>query len=152
MDRGLVLYPSDGGRFANVAFQRIRLSSFYPYADEIRDGAVIDFETKNRSGLSQLWNVSVENVVVTRVTGTSILKGVAGAKIENILVRNLTLVVGMPNNRKSSPPPFVFECNGFVDPVTVEGLHVEWGQSRPYWAGLQNRQNCLRQLRIKGSE
>ena len=145
LDRGLVLYPSDGGRLANIAFERIRLSSFYPYADERRDGAVLDFESKNRSGLSQLWNVSVENVVATRVTGSSILKGVAGAKIDNIIVRNLTLVVGKPNNNRTS---YLFECNGFVDPVTVEGLHVEWGQSRPYWAGLQSHQNCLRQGQV----
>ena len=146
MDRGLVLYPSDGGTFANVAFQRIRLSSFYPYSDERRDGAALDLETRNRSGLSQLRNVTVEDVVVSRVTGASILKGVAGAKIENIVVRNLTLVMGVPNNRSSSSsPPFVFECNGYVEPVPVEGLHLEWGQHRSAWAGLQSRQGCLRQ-------
>jgi hypothetical protein len=144
LDRGLVLYPSDGGKFANVMFRRIRLSSFYPYEDESRDGAALDFETKHRAGLSQLTNISVIDIVVSNVTGSSLLKGIAGAKIENVAIRNLTLVMGMPNDRaEGSRMPFVFECHGFVDTVTVENLHLQWGMYRNVWAGLQNDPNCL---------
>lgn len=156
LDRGLVLYPSDGGSFANVTFRRIRLSSFYPYADESRDGAALDFETKHRSGLSQLMNISVEDCVFQNVSGPSILKGVEGAKIKNVAIRNLTLVMGMPNDNRAEGSritagaagavgtlPFVFECHGFVHSVTVENLHLDWGMYRDVWAGLQNQPNCL---------
>ena len=155
LDRGLVLYPSDGGKFANVMFRRIRLSSFYPYANESRDGAALDFETKHRAGLSQLTNISVVDVVVSKVTGSSLFKGVAGAPIENVAIRNLTLVMGLPHNNKTtgsgSGRPFVFECHGFVDAVTVEDdLHLEWGMYRDAWAGLQNDPKCLRLLHASG--
>ena len=157
LDRGLVLYPSDGGSFVNVTFRRIRLSSFYPYANENRDGAAIDFEIKHRLGLSQLKNISVEDCVFENVTGPSLFKGVAGAKIQNVAIRNLTLVMGMPNDNRTEGSriaaedvgvgdalPFVFECHGgFVDSVTVENLHLEWGMYRDVWAGLQNQPNCL---------
>ena len=46
LDRGLVLYPSDGGRFDSIRWQRVRLSSFYPYSDEGKEGYVFDFEEK----------------------------------------------------------------------------------------------------------
>ena len=51
LDRGLVLYPSDGGRFDSIRWQRVRLSSFYPYSDEGKEGYVFDFEEKVRATL-----------------------------------------------------------------------------------------------------
>ena len=41
-----MLYPSDGGRFDSIRWQRVRLSSFYPYSDEGKEGYVFDFEEK----------------------------------------------------------------------------------------------------------
>lgn len=34
IDRGLVLYPSDGGKFDSITWQRVRISSFLPYQNE----------------------------------------------------------------------------------------------------------------------
>ena len=54
-----------------------------------------------RLGLSQLQNISVEDCVFENVTGPSLFKGVAGAKIQNVAIRNLTLVMGMPNDNRA---------------------------------------------------
>ena len=47
-----MLYPSDGGRFDSIRWQRVRLSSFYLYSDEGKEGYVFDFEEKVRATLS----------------------------------------------------------------------------------------------------
>ena len=40
-------------------------------------------------------------VFFENVTGPSLFKGVAGAKIQNVAIRNLTLVMGMPNDNRT---------------------------------------------------
>ena len=62
LDRGMVLYPSDGGTFKNIRWERVRFSSFFSYTDEGKEGAVFDFESKHRSGLSQLVNVTASEI------------------------------------------------------------------------------------------
>lgn len=62
LDRGMVLYPSDGGKFKNIRWERVRFSSFFPYSDEGKEGAVFDFESKHRSGLSQLENITASEI------------------------------------------------------------------------------------------
>ena len=163
LDRGLVLYAYDGGRFAGIGWQRVRFSSFFPYADEDKEGAVVDFETKSRSGLSQLSNISIVDVAVLDVVGPSLLKGIEGARIEGVTIRNLSLAMGQPFVAKKkkkkmalaaalenegagrrAAKPFVFECGQCVAPIAVEGLTVDWRQFRSAWGGVQsNGSHCL---------
>ena len=73
LDRGMVLYPSDGGAFKNIRWERVRFSSFFPYTDEGKEGAVFDFESKHRHGLSELENITASNIdsVATSLVPTS---------------------------------------------------------------------------------
>ena len=212
LDRGMVLYPSDGGTFSNIKWQNVRFSSFYPYSDEAKTGAIFDFETKHRHGLSQLVNITASNITVSNVISSSMFKGVAGADIQNVRLRNISLTIGRPLKRASSannippkskhsklfpqrtadpsassameqspdlhasnydlgdtiahtfrhqhnltreisrPPhmihdhadkPYVFDCRGHVRPIKTDGLHVNWGDSKDEWAGLQNNDSCV---------
>ena len=214
LDRGMVLYPSDGGTFANIKWQNVRFSSFYPYSDEGKTGAIFDFETKHRHGLSQLVNITASNITVSTVISSSMFKGVAGADIQSVTLRNISLTVGRPikhlstaNNippkfkmlsqRLSGPEatlkteqtldlsssnddhaddiphalshhrhnptreisreksrsihtthdrsskPYVFDCHEHVLPITTEGVHVNWGDFKDEWGGLQNSDKCL---------
>ena len=156
LDRGLVLYPSDGGKFANIRWQNVRMSSFFPYTDESREGAVFDFESKHRSGLSQLSNITAEDILVSEVVGSSLLKGVAGAQIQGVTISNLSLTMRRPiikNNAADlagaadSRKPFVFECGHkhklSNTSVAIDGLHIVWGGYKSEWAGLQSSSSCL---------
>jgi hypothetical protein len=159
LDRGLVLYPSDGGKFANIRWQNVRMSSFFPYTDEGREGAVFDFESKHRSGLSQLSNITADDILVSEVVGSSLLKGVAGAQIQDVTISNLSLTMGRPirsllkNNTADlagaagSRKPFVFECGHkhklSNTSVAIDGLHIAWGGHKSEWAGLQSTNSCL---------
>ena len=148
LDRGLVLYPSDGGKFANIRWQNVRMSSFFPYTDEAREGAVLDFESKHRSGLSQLSNITAEDILVSEVVGSSLLKGVAGAQIQDVTISNLSLTMGRPiKSNVGSRKPFAFECghkHKFSNTsVAINGLHIAWGAHKSEWAGLQSTNSCL---------
>jgi len=146
IDRALVLYAYDGGRFEEIAWKRVRISSFYPYTDELKAGAVLDFETKNRSGLSLLRNISLEDIEVDQVVGTSLLHGVPGASIQGVKVSNLTLKVGKPI-RETDLRSFLFQCTqkgrgSYVEPLNMSGLVIDWGAFRHLWGGLQSGE-CL---------
>jgi len=148
IDRALVLYAYDGGRFEEIAWKRVRISSFYPYTDELKAGAVLDFETKNRTGLSPLQNISLEDIEVAQVVGTSYLHGVPGASIQGVKVSNLMLKIGKPI-RETDPRSFLFQCTqkgrgSYVQPLNMSGLVIDWGAFRHLWGGLQSCE-CLRQ-------
>ena len=145
LDRGMVLYPYDGGGFDDIRWQRVRFSSFYPYADESKTGMVFDFEARDRSGLSRLGNISATDIVVDQVLAPSVFKGVPGARIQGVHFRNLTFRVGKPIKHRSAKP-FLFDCthmgHQYVDPINTTGFVVDWGPNREAWAGLQ-RGHCL---------
>ena len=135
------------------------MSSFFPYTDEGREGAVFDFESKHRSGLSQLSNITADDILVSEVVGSSLLKGVAGAQIQDVTISNLSLTMGRPirsllkNNTADlagaagSRKPFVFECGHkhklSNTSVAIDGLHIAWGGHKSEWAGLQSTNSCL---------
>jgi hypothetical protein len=146
IDRGMVLYPSDGGRFSHIRWQRVRISSFYPYADESKAGAVFDLESRHRGGLSQLNNVAA-SMVDSVVIASSIFRGASGAPIQDVRLTDLTLRVQRPRERKAHDSghaplgyghlPFLFECDGQTGAIAVAGLNVSWGSHESEWGGVQ---------------
>lgn len=155
-------YPSDGGTFANIQWENVRISSFYRYQDEPKEGRVFDFESKDRGGLSQLSNVTARNIVAKGVDGSSYLKEVVGAPIQNVAVSNVALFPGVPLGKvvrdnaavvagstaeayNSEDKPYLFECEGKITSFKMCNLTVDWGGNEALWSGIQAFQDsCVK--------
>ena len=105
---------------------------------------VFDIESKHRSGLSQLQNITASEIDAV-VRASSVFKGVAGAMIENVRAANVTLRVQSPRPHLSTlgshdALPFLFNCEGYVAQagITFDRLRISWGTSRGEWGGVQN--------------
>jgi hypothetical protein len=160
-------YPSDGGTFANIRWENARISGFYCYQDEPKEGRIFDFESQDRGGLSQLINVTAHNVVARGMGGSSFLKEVVGAPIQNVAVSNLALFPGVPlkevekevsedaigafstgdygrddsssmqHNGDGEGKPFLFECKSNITSFQICNLTVDWGANEALWSGVQ---------------
>ena len=151
IDRGLVMYPSDGGTFDSIRWERIRVSSFLPYHDEPepenKAGTWLDFSVKHRKGLSQMSNITIEDVTIEGVCGSATLKGVAGALVQNVAAKNLKLqvVAPLPFFAKKKTKPWLISCDGGVETATVRlGLNITWVSlaDKAQWSGVQQLPGC----------
>ena len=151
IDRGLVMYPSDGGTFDSIRWERIRVSSFLPYHDEPepenKAGTWLDFSVKHRKGLSQMSNITIEDVTIEGVCGSATLKGVAGALVQNVAAKNLKLqvVAPLPFFAKKKTNPWLISCDGGVETATVRlGLNITWVSpaDKAQWSGVQQLPGC----------
>ena len=151
IDRGLVLYPSDGGRFDSITWQRIRVSSFLPCHNEPepenKAGTWLDFSVKHRKGLSQMSNVTIDDVTIEGVCGSATLKGIKGALVQNVEAKNLTLqvVALLLFFAKKKAKPLLISCDGGVETATVRlGLNTTWNSpaDKEQWSGVQHQPGC----------
>ena len=152
IDRGLVMYPSDGGRFDSIRWQRVRISSFLPYHDEPepenKAGTWLDFAVKHRGGLSQMSNITAQSVEIHGVCGSANIKGAPGALVKNTAFTNLTLAVAspLPYFRKEARP-WLISCSGGADNQTVSfsGLAVSYASAadQAQWSGIQPTPGCV---------
>ena len=149
LDRGMVLYPSDGGSFTNVRWQRVRFSSFYDYKDEAKRGMVWDFAEKHRGGLSQLSNITATGIDSV-LRAPSLFKGVPGAPIQGVSFADVTLrAEAQFHFGGQASRPVVFGCQGErAGAIEIEGLTMDWGGRESEWEGLQEKQSngssCVR--------
>ena len=151
IDRGLVLYPSDGGKFDSIRWERIRVSSFLPYHNEPepenKAGTWLDFSVKHRKGLSPMSNITIEDVTIEGVCGSATLKGVTGALVQNVAAKNLKLqvVAPLPFFAKKKTKPWLISCDGGVETATVRlGLNITWvlPVDKAQWSGVQHQPGC----------
>ena len=155
IDRGLVMYPSDGGQFESIRWQRVRISSFLPYHDEPepenKAGTWLDFAVKHRGGLSQMSNITAHSVEVHGVCGSANIKGTPGALVQNTAFTNLTLAVASPLpsfTSKEHAKPWLISCSGGADNQTVSfsGLAVSYASAadQAQWSGIQPTPGCVK--------
>ena len=151
IDRGLVLYPSDGGKFDSIRWERIRVSSFLPYHNEPepenKAGTWLDFSVKHRKGLSPMSNITIEDVTIEGVCGSATLKGVTGALVQNVAAKNLKLqvVAPLPFFAKKKTKPWLISCDGGVETATIRlGLNITWvlPVDKAQWSGVQHQPGC----------
>jgi len=152
IDRGLVMYPSDGGRFESIRWQRVRISSFLAYHDEPepenKAGTWLDFAVQHRGGLSQMSNITAHSIEVQGVCGSANIKGTSGALVKNTAFTDLTLAVARPLPFFSKGgKPWLIKCRGGVDNTTVRvsGLAVSYASAadRAQWRGTQPTPGCV---------
>jgi len=139
-ERGLVIYARDGGKFENIRWENVRVSSFYTYVDELATGTVFDFEISHRDGYSQTANITASHIEAPAITH-SIFKGDKLAKLQGVEISNLTLHVQHPK-RGGVSKPYLFKCKANVEPIHVDGLFLDWGLNRAWWSGVQ-ASSCL---------
>ena len=153
IDRGLVLYPSDGGNFDSIRWERIRVSSFLPYHNEPepenKAGTWLDFSVKHRKGLSQMSNVTIDDVTIEGVCGSAILKGTTSAPVQNVEAKNLKLqvVAPLPFFAKKTAKPWLISCDGGVQTTTVRlALNITWASpaDKAQWSGVQHQPGCAK--------
>ena len=153
IDRGLVMYPSDGGRFDSIRWQRVRMSSFLPYQDEPepekKAGTWLDFAVQHRKGLSQMTNITAQGIEVSGVCGSANIKGTAGALVQNVALQDVALAVAspLPMFRKDGKP-WLISCSGGADntSVSVFGLAVSYSSpaDQAQWRGIQPTPGCVK--------
>jgi hypothetical protein len=159
IDRGMVLYPSDGGLFDSIRWQQIRISSFLPYKHEpepeTKSGTWLDFSVKHRHGLSQMKNVTADHVRIG-VCGTANLKGVDGAPVQDVSITNLQLAVEAPLpffTKHHTSKPWLVSCGSegaaraHVDmrSVVFHNLNTTFVSKavEAEWAGMQPASGCV---------
>ena len=70
-----------------------------------------------------------------------------GAPIQDVRVEGLTVRAQAPLRKAhTAGKPFLFTCDsGYVEPASVSGLDVLWGEHKGEWGGVQKSgASCVR--------
>jgi len=135
-DRGIVIYAFDGGAIENITWKNIRMN-MYDWTDEDESGTSFLFQITNRNGISQVKGIRIENIVTNSIY-RSLFEGLSNSKLDDITLKNITLLVSPPKDGK----PNIFEANENVH-GQIDGLTINWRGNKSLWNGIINRSSAF---------
>lgn len=129
--RGIAVWASDGFDYERIAYRNVRMQ-LIAVPGEDKSGEVLRFIIRERRGLGKLRDCLVEHVRAN-VINPSLLAGHPGAKLDGLVIRDVTLDVEPPRPGLSGWGLFhVVDADG----VRIEKLSVRWNGYRDRWSGI----------------